>query len=37
MLEPGERLRVHGEPRTGFDLCQETSADLSGGELGPLP
>lgn len=37
MLEPGECLCVHGEPRTGLDLCQETPADLPGGEPGLLP
>lgn len=32
VLEPGERLRVHGEPGTGPDLRQEASGDLPGGE-----
>lgn len=36
VLEPGERLRVHGEPGTGPDLRQEASGDLPGGEP-PFP
>ncbi|XP_047554880.1 G-protein-signaling modulator 1 [Lutra lutra] len=31
VLEFGECLRVHGEPRTGLDFCQETPGDLPGG------
>lgn len=34
VLEFGECLRVHGEPRTGLDFRQETPGDLPGGEPG---
>lgn len=35
VLEPGERLRIHGEPGPGPDLCQEAPGDLPGGEPAP--